>query len=60
MAGTEGGSREVSNKYTERNDLPVENPGVDPHIERYTDADPKAGNRTYRQILTLLLSLIHI
>ena len=44
----------MSNKYTERNDLPVENPGVDPHIERYTDADPKAGNRTYRQILTLL------
>ena len=27
----------MSNKYTERNDLPVENPGVDPHIERYTD-----------------------
>ena len=44
----------MSNKYTERNDLPVENPGVEPHIERYTDADPKAGNRAYRQILTLL------
>ena len=54
MAGTEGGSREVSDKYTERDDLPVDNPGVEPHVERYTDANPKAGNRAYRQVLTLL------
>ena len=54
MAGTEGGSREVSDKYTERNDLPVENPGVEPHVERYTDANPKAGNRAYLQAITLL------
>ena len=36
----------MSNKYTERNDLPVENPGVDRQIERFTDADQKAGSRT--------------
>ena len=55
----------MSDKYTERDDLPVDNPGVEPHVERYTDANPKAGNRAYRQVLTLLglvpiLSLIHI
>lgn len=44
----------MSDKYTERDDLPVDNPGVEPHVERYTDANPKAGNRAYRQVLTLL------
>lgn len=33
---------------------PVENPGVEPHVERWTDADPAAGRRAYRQVLTLL------
>ncbi|GAE75597.1 ubiquinol-cytochrome C reductase iron-sulfur subunit [Cutibacterium acnes JCM 18918] len=42
----------MSDKYTERDDLPVDNPGVEPHVERYTDANPKAGNRAYRQVLT--------
>lgn len=32
MAGTEGGSREVSDKYTERDDLPVDNPGSNPML----------------------------
>ena len=43
----------MSNKYTERNDLPVENPGVDPHNDRNTDDHPKAGNRTNRHIIKL-------
>ena len=59
MAGTEGGSREVSDKYTERNDLPVENPGVEPHVERYTDANPKAGNRQPPRTQSLSQSLTH-
>lgn len=33
---------------------PVPNPGLEPEIPRYTDANPAAGNRAYRAILTML------
>lgn len=32
-------------------EYPVDNPGLEPHVERYTDADVAAGNRAYRRIL---------
>lgn len=32
---------------------PVEDPGPEPYVERYADADPATGRRVYRQILTL-------
>lgn len=30
----------------------VEDPGLEPHIERFTDVDPDAGKRVYRSVLT--------
>ncbi|MGA4670327.1 Rieske 2Fe-2S domain-containing protein [Propionibacteriaceae bacterium Y1923] len=33
---------------------PVDNPGVEEHVPRYTDADPAAGDRAYRQVLFML------
>ena len=35
-------------------DYAVENPGVEEHVERYTDADEAVGNRAYRQVLGML------
>ena len=34
--------------------FPVDNPGIEPHVPRYTDVDVAAGNRAYRKVLTLL------
>ncbi len=34
--------------------IPVDNPGIEPHVPRYTDVDVAAGNRAYRKILTML------
>ncbi|HMR48516.1 MAG TPA: Rieske 2Fe-2S domain-containing protein [Arachnia sp.] len=36
---------------------PVANPGVEEHIERFTDADAGAGNRAYRAILGMLAAV---
>ncbi len=33
---------------------PVANPGLEEHIERYTDANPKAGRRAYMQVVGML------
>lgn len=33
---------------------PVDDPGIEPHIPRYTDANVAAGNLAYRRILTML------
>lgn len=33
---------------------PVPNPGLEEHVERWTDADQGAGNRAYRSILAML------
>ena len=33
---------------------PVENPGLEEHVERYTDADEAAGNRAYMQVVGML------
>lgn len=33
---------------------PVNNPGLEEHIPRYTDVDKAAGDRAYRQVLTML------
>ncbi|OYN89669.1 cytochrome bc1 complex Rieske iron-sulfur subunit [Parenemella sanctibonifatiensis] len=30
---------------------PVDNPGIEEHVERWTDADEAAGNRAYRQVV---------
>lgn len=30
---------------------PVPNPGIEEHVERYSDADAAAGNRAYKQVL---------
>lgn len=38
-------------------DVPVPNPGIEPHVPRYTDVNVAAGNRAYRRIL-LLLALV--
>jgi len=35
-------------------DHPVSDPGIEPHVPRYTDADVAAGNNAYRRILGLL------
>ena len=35
------------------NQQPVADPGLEPYVERYSDADPAAGRRVYHQILTL-------
>ena len=32
---------------------PVDDPGIEPHVERYTDASEAAGNRSYRKIVTM-------
>ncbi|MFT4294750.1 MAG: Rieske 2Fe-2S domain-containing protein [Micropruina sp.] len=34
--------------------FPVPDPGIEEHIERWTDADQAAGNRVYRQVLLML------
>ncbi len=36
---------------------PVANPGLDEHIERYTDANPAAGNRAYAAIVAMLAAV---
>lgn len=33
---------------------PVDNPGIEEHVPRYTDADVAAGNRAYRRVVGLL------
>lgn len=33
---------------------PVANPGLEEHVERYTDAEPAAGRRAYRQVVGML------
>ena len=33
---------------------PVDDPGVEPHVPRYTDTSVAAGNRAYRRILAML------
>ena len=35
-------------------DKPVDDPGIEEHIERYTDADTAAGNRAYAQVVGML------
>ncbi|HHU39480.1 MAG TPA: ubiquinol-cytochrome C reductase, partial [Propionibacterium sp.] len=30
---------------------PVPNPGIEEHIERYTDVDAKAADRAYKQVV---------
>ncbi|WP_082034666.1 cytochrome bc1 complex Rieske iron-sulfur subunit [Nigerium massiliense] len=32
---------------------PVENPGIEPHVERYTDVNKAAGDRAYRKVITM-------
>ncbi len=34
--------------------LPVPDPGLEPHVERFTDTDEAAANRAYRQIVVML------
>ena len=34
--------------------FPVPDPGIEEHVERWTDADPASGERVYRQILLML------
>ena len=50
---------------TDSERFPVDNPGIEHHVERYTDADAAAGNRAYRQVLFIfglvpLLALINV
>ncbi len=40
-------------KNAPESDNPVEDPGLEPYVERYTDADPAAGRRAYRQVVTM-------
>ncbi len=46
--------RTVTNQVATTDLTPVPDPGLEEHIERWTDADPAAGNRAYRQVLFLL------
>ncbi len=32
-------------------DVPVTDPGIEPHVERYTDSDPKVADRAYHQVV---------
>ena len=33
--------------------LPVADPGIEPHLERWTDADPATGKKAYREVVTI-------
>lgn len=33
--------------------IPVPDPGLEPYVERFSDSDPEAGRRVYRQIVTM-------
>ena len=47
-------SIETRQSETEVERFPVPDPGLEPHIERWTDADKSAGDRAYRQVLMML------
>ncbi|MFZ2426864.1 MAG: Rieske 2Fe-2S domain-containing protein [Propioniciclava sp.] len=34
-------------------DVPVSDPGIEPHVERYTDSDPRLSQRTYHQVVAI-------
>lgn len=59
LAGEEGDAVAMSNNEmtpsdrTPDQDQPVPDPGLEPHVERFSDADPEAGRRVYRQIVTM-------
>lgn len=36
---------------------PIPNPGLEEHVERYTDANPDAGRRAYRQVVAMLAAV---
>lgn len=36
---------------------PIPNPGIEEHVERYTDVDAAAGNRAYRQVVAMLAAV---
>lgn len=43
----------MSSDLSKRDGDPVEDPGPEPYVERYSDTDPAAGRRVYHQVLTL-------
>ncbi|MGO4956463.1 cytochrome bc1 complex Rieske iron-sulfur subunit [Luteococcus sp. Sow4_B9] len=62
MARKEGGTCPMKSTdletYDQGNDPvayhPIQNPGLDEHVERWTDANPAAANRVARQIIGML------
>lgn len=36
---------------------PIQNPGIEEHVERFTDVDADAGNRAYRQVVGMLAAV---
>ncbi|MBK8461379.1 MAG: Rieske 2Fe-2S domain-containing protein [Micropruina sp.] len=58
MDRSEGGSSKMSvetSKDVER--FPIPNPGLEEHVERFTDVDKAAGDRAYHQIVMMLASV---
>jgi len=47
-------SIETRKDSTEIERFPVPDPGIEEHVERWTDANPDAGQRAYRQVLMML------
>ncbi len=50
---TTGGEADLPAVYPQPQH-PIPDPGVEEHIERYTDADPAAGRRAYAQVVGML------
>jgi ubiquinol-cytochrome c reductase iron-sulfur subunit len=57
---SEGGPREMSldaehvgSEDVSQPEPPIPDPGIEEHVERYTDADQGAGDRAYRQVVLL-------
>ena len=47
-------SIETSKPGTDVDRHPVPDPGLEEHVERYTDVDQAAGDRAYRQVVMML------
>ena len=47
-------SIETKHENTDLERFPVPDPGIEEHIERWTDVDKDAGDRVYRQVLLML------
>lgn len=47
----------MSDDTTTHLDQPVADPGLEPHVERFTDANPAAGRRAYHVVLGLLAAV---